>query len=75
MPAPIATPRDAGGRGRKSALALHDIEPRVGGERALIFDQYEAIGFGDDDDGCGEPNAGNAGQVRQFAGQFRLGSE
>ena len=56
-------------------MALHDIEARIGGELALIFDQYEAIGFGHDDDGRRQANAGNAGQVRQFAGQFWLGSE
>ena len=56
-------------------MALHDIESRIGGELALIFNQYKVTRFSDDDDGCGEPNAGNAGQVRQLASQFWLGGE
>jgi len=56
-------------------LAPHDIEPRIAGKLALIFDQYEAISFGYDDDGPRQANAGNAGQMRQFASQFGLGGE
>ena len=71
----VAPARNARILGRDAPLALQNVQARVGGQLALVFNEHEAVGFGHHEDGRGQADAQHTDQVDQFAGQLGLGFE